>query len=70
MVDLRLDDVDAEGAGGAHGLGALAGGQQGLGRHAAVIETVAAHAALLDEHDRNAELAAAAATERPPSPRR
>ena len=56
MVDLSLDDVDAEGAGRAHGLGALAGGEQSLGGHAAVIEAVAAHAALLDEHDRNAEL--------------
>src|SRR4029079_2135089 len=56
VVDLRLDDVDAEGSSGAHGLGTLAGGEQRLRRHAAVIEAVAAHAALLDEHDRDAEL--------------
>ncbi len=56
MVDLRLDDVDAEIGGGAHGVGALAGGEQRLGGDAAVIETVAAHAALLDEHHGHAEL--------------
>ena len=56
VVDLRLDDVDAESACRAHGLGAFAGGQQGLGGHAAVIEAVAAHAPLLDEHDWNTEL--------------
>ncbi len=56
MVDLGLDHVDAEGGGGAHGVGALAGGEQGLGRDAAIIETVAAHAPLLDEHHGHAEL--------------
>ena len=56
VVDLRFDDVNAEGAGGAHGLGALAGGEQGLGGHAAVIEAIAAHATLFDEHDWNTEL--------------
>ena len=56
MVDLRLDHVDAEIGGGAHGLGALAGGEQRLGGHAAIVQAVAAHAALLDEHDRHAEL--------------
>ena len=56
MVDLGLDHVDAEGGGGAHGIGALAGGEQGLGRDAAIIQAIAAHLALLDQHHRNAEL--------------
>ena len=56
MVDLRLDDVDAEIGGGAHGVGALAGGEQRLGGDAAIIETVPAHAPLLDEHHGYAEL--------------
>ena len=56
MVDLRLDNVDAEIGCGAHGLGALARGKQRLGWHAAVVQTVAAHAALLDQHHRHPEL--------------
>ena len=56
MVDLGLDHVDAEGGGGAHGVGAFAGGEQGLGRDAAIVEAVAAHAAFLDQHHRHAEL--------------
>ena len=56
MIDLRFDDVDAEGGGGAHGFGALAGREQRLGGHAAVVEAVAAHAALLDQHHGHAEL--------------
>ena len=56
VIDLSLDDVDAEGRRRAHGFGALAGGEQRLRRHAAKVEAVAAHAVLLDEHDWNAEL--------------
>ena len=56
MVDLRLDDVDAEIGGRAHGVGPLAGGQQRFGGHAAIIETVPAHAPLFDEHHGYAEL--------------
>jgi hypothetical protein len=56
VVDLRFDDVDAEGSRGAYGLGALTGGEQRLRGHATIIEAVAAHAALLNEHDWNTEL--------------
>ena len=56
MVDLRLDDVDAEIGGGANGVGALAGGEQRFRRDAAEIEAVPAHTPLLDEHDGYAEL--------------
>ena len=46
---------DAERAGRAHRVRALAGGDQRLRRHAAVVEAVAAHLVLLDQHDRLAE---------------
>ena len=56
MVDLRLDDVDAEIGGRPHGVGPLAGGKQRFGGYAAIIETVPAHAPLFDEHHGYAEL--------------
>ena len=56
MVDLGLDDVDAEGGGGTHGVGAFAGGKQRFGGNAAIIEAVAAHATFLDQHHGHAEL--------------
>ena len=56
VVDLSLDDVDAEDGGGAHGLSAFAGCKQRLRRHAPKVEAVAAHAAFFDEDDRHPEL--------------
>jgi len=56
MVDLGLDDVDAEGRCGPDRLRPLRRREQGLRRNAAIVETVAAHPPLFDQHHGHAEL--------------
>ena len=56
IVDLGLDDVDAEVDRISHRLRALACREQRLGGDTAIVQAIAAHLALLDEDDGHAKL--------------